>query len=257
MDFSKINRSTTELKLNQKGFTTVLFLSFIPILVTLILAMVFSHFLTKNWMQSLHICRTELLATQDQVSKSLKMLMDLNPQVKVLRAALIQAYIELAAAIASENYAWAARVQKRILEIQRQQRAIAKIQKALILTSNAQMASGPMKVISKILSQDRENQKLLPDFIKFKVGNIIPSYQVLAVKPDGPDSPPIYELKNNFIELQALNVSWISHFRTSDKGPIKWITNTHSKKDSCGVSLEKKGEKFQPILKGDRAQLSF
>lgn len=258
MDFSKINQSPeSQIIRSEKGFSTVLFLSFLPILLTAFLAILFSQYLTKNWMQSMHICRTELLATQTQVSKTLKTLMDLNPQVKLLRAALIQAYVELAAAIASENYAWAARVQKRILDIQRQQRAIAKIQKALLLTANARMAAGPMKVASRILAQDRENQFRMPDFFKFKIRNIQPFPQVLAVQPDSSDSPPVYELKSNFTDSQALNVSWISVFTTNDKGPIQWITNSHSKKDSCGVSLEQKGSTFQPVLKGDKAQLNF
>lgn len=255
MDTAKISRFSTYRPLrNEEGFALVLFLGLLPIIISAMLILLFSQYLVKNWMESMHICRTELLATQKRTSLPLRSLMALNPQVKLLRIAMIQAQAELAAALASQNYGWAANVQKRILQIQKQQRLIAMTQKTLIATADALMIAGPMQTLQKLISQDLRNRSRLPDFFKFRIQQITPNHQRLAVRPDSSDSPPVYELKENFRRQQALNISWISVFSTTERGPLKWITNTHKKKDSCEASLEAEGQQsFHEILNGDKA----
>jgi hypothetical protein len=105
MGLPRSNQSSSQTNLkDQKGFATVLLLTFLPVLLAGLFFLLFSQYYLKNWMQSLYICRTELLSAQEMTAKYLKRLMDLNPMAKSLRLALQMAQIQLAAAIAIENY---------------------------------------------------------------------------------------------------------------------------------------------------------
>ena len=80
----------------QNGFASMMFLSVLPVLLAGLLFLLFSQYYLKNWMQSLHICRTELLKTQESVGGTLEKLMGLNKEALSLRTQKRLAYIELA-----------------------------------------------------------------------------------------------------------------------------------------------------------------
>lgn len=237
---------------NQQGFANIAFLSFLPILVISFLTLLFSQYLTKNWMQALHTCRTELLSTQNQVGKDLKRLMEMNKVAGSLRMALQAAYVELAAAIAAENPGWVAKVRWQIQQIKTQQKILDASQKTVIALANFKLNAGVYQVMQKIYKQNAENQARLPDFFRFQIKNILPFPTLLAVRPDKADIAPVYELKQKFNEAQAIHVSWISYFQTTDKGPLKWLINSHSKEQYCQVTLKPEGNNFLEVLKEDR-----
>lgn len=230
----------------------VLALSLIPILLAAGFAFLFSSHLLKNWMQSLHICRTELLKTQSEAKESLDRLLALNKLATSLRLQLQFARIQRLAALASHNYPLAAQALARILAIQSQQRTLDQIQKKIILMANYQMSSGLFKVVSRLRAQDAENLMRATPIFKFRIDSIRTFPKTLAVHPDLPDVAPVYELDNDFSRSQGLSVSWNSRFETnSNKGP-RWIQNQHSKKDHCAVSLEKQNGTFKEVLIEDR-----
>lgn len=250
---SRSNQPATADRLNsQKGFATALLLVALPALLAGLMFFVFSGFLVKNWMQSLHTCRSELMRTQELASQDLNALMKLNPLAKTLRLRLKLAYIKLAAAIAHYNWGMAAQARLEIAQIQAQQRQLDLTQKALIQMANVKMAMGLYKAYQSLRMQNQINQTRIPWFFSFRIDPRPPSPVLLAVKPDIPEVAPVYELKNPFSRSQALSLSWISSFASGKGDKMLWIQNRHSKKDYCSVSLEEKGSSFAVKMIADR-----
>jgi hypothetical protein len=226
----------------------MMFLSVLPVLLVGLLFLLFSQYYLKNWMQSLYICRTELLKTQNGVGDTLEKLMGLNKQALSLRTQRRLAYIELAEAIAAENPALVSQAWRKIRLIERQQKALDLQQKSLIWTANSKMQGGLQKVSQKLRLQDQKNQALLPPFFSFRIHGISSLPRTLAVRPDQPDTAPIYELENDFTQKQSLNISWISEFQTTSRESVQWISNHHTLKQNCSASLIANGSKFEPTL---------
>lgn len=242
---------------SERGFAQTFFISLLPILLAGFLVVLFSQFFLKNWMQSLHICRTELLHSQKKASIPLKNLLELNKLAKSLRIALAMAKAQLALAIATKNPGLAAKAIADITRIEGQRRQLGLLQKTLILQANGEMARGLTAAVSKIRRQSSSLQSRLPDFLAYRIHTIRPVPAVLAVKPDRPDVAPVYELLPEFTRRQALHISWISQFQTRKQEQHKWIRNHHRKYDSCGASLDPSGKGFQEVLHGDKSSLKL
>lgn len=226
----------------------MMFLSVLPVILAGLLFLLFSQYYLKNWMQSLHICRTELLRTQASVSKTLEKLMALNKTAIALRIELIAAKAELASAIASENPALVLKAWRKLRAVQRQQKLLDQEQKFLIWTANANMLKGTQKVSQKLRLQDQKNQSTISNLFSYRIHSILSQPNQLAVKPDKPDTAPVYELENDFTRKQALHVSWISEFETTSKGASQWLSNHHRKNQSCSASLEEDGTSYKQTL---------
>jgi hypothetical protein len=238
---------------NDKGFALVFLISLLPILLAAGLFLLFSQYLVQNWMQSLHICRTELLSTQKRAAQDLSTLMSLNSVAQGLRIALTAAKVELAAATVSMDPIMIAKATANIAKIKRQQQQLDGVQKALISKADLAMSAGVQKVRFLLQAQDLRMKARLPDFFSFHLRQIRLQASPLAVKPDVPELAPVYELKPQFEEAQALSVSWISEFHTNSSERSQWIHQKHQKKDFCSSSLKENGKQYQPILKAGRS----
>jgi len=242
---------------NQRGFAQAFFISLLPILLAGFLVILFSQFFLKNWMQSLHTCRVELLTSQQKTKRHLKQLMDLNTLAKSLRLALMAARARLAVATASQNWPMVAEATRAIIQIEAKRKQLGLLQKSLILQANFEMAKGVESVARKIRQQSQHLQNKLPKFLAFRIHSIRPQPSLLAVQPDRPDTAPVYELQTQFKDRQALHVSWISEFQTRKEERYQWLLNHHKKQDGCSASLEPKGKDFQEILHEGRSFLKL
>jgi len=255
MDLQRPNQLTaSKILRRQNGFASTIFLSILPVLLAGLFFLLFSQYYLKNWMQSLHICRTKLLETQASVGKTLEKLMALNSEARALRIALQVAYAELATGIATENPGLIAKATRDIARIKRLQKNLDLLQKSHIWAGNTEMLSGIQKVARNLRTQDQWNRAHLPDFFTFRIHRIMTFPKVLAVKPDRPEIAPVYELQNDFTHEQSLNVSWISEFQTQSKNreTLRWLSNHHNIKQSCSASLKSEGRSFPPTLSEDK-----
>lgn len=248
------NCSSHSAKINSnEGFASILMLTALPVLLAALMFFAYSSFLVKNWMQSLHICRSGLIQTQKEVAVDLEALLRLNPLAQTLRLRLKMAYIKLAAAIASQNWGVAAQARIEISQIKAQQKKLDIAQKLLIQKANLRMKTGSFKVYQELRSQNTFIAQRLPWFFSFSIQAQMPRPNVLAVKSDTPEMAPVYELKNAFERLQALSVSWISRFASGEQKDMKWISNKHIRKDSCSITLSSKDNlSFYPQMIEDK-----
>jgi hypothetical protein len=248
MAFQRQHSTATQKSLgNEKGFVTVFALSLMPLILAAGFAVFFSYFLSQNWMQSLHSCRTVLLETQESAGKDIERLLSMNSTAKALRLSLAASQTALAAALAHLNFPVAIQLSKTIKQIRHQQRLLDQAQKAVLLSAKYKMAMGIFRAKQALARQNLQVQKRLPSFFRFSITDVRQSHPHLAVKPDSPDLAPVYELEPGFKDRQALHLSWKSQFTTKGREQ-KWFNNTHQKKDACSASLKEQTGKFQAVL---------
>lgn len=249
------SRSNSASSLSDKGFITFLALTLLPLILTMGLALLATQYLTKNWIQSLHICRTELLKTQDQTSSHLQNLLRLNPQALALRTALRIAQAQYLAAAAT-NPPLAAALLVRIASLQRQRVILDRAQRALIMQANFQMSQGLLQVHQRLRDQNYNNQTRLPKFLRYSIQPMPWKPKTLAIHPDRPDIAPIYELNHNFQGDQSLSVSWRSQFAIHLSAETSWFKNQNQKIDGCSATLRMPSKnsfnRFEPVLSEDR-----
>ncbi len=254
MELQRSNRfASAKILEKQNGFASIVFLTILPALLAGLLFLLFSQYFLKNWMQSLYICRTELLETQKAAGKEIRNLMALNIQAATLRIQLAQAKAELAAATLVVDEIGIARAMAKIANIEKKQFRLDRQQRRIIAQAESRMNQGLQKVARELRSQNTWNQQHIPSSISFRIHSIRPIPKKLAVKPDKSEIAPVYELENDFSAAQALNVSWKSEFQTTSKGMSQWISNHHVKSQSCSASLKESGLfGYQEILKEDK-----
>lgn len=236
-------------KKSESGFAVVSFVATLPLLLLLITFLLFNHFLIRNWSESLHICRTELLSTQKQAIVPLKSLLLLNHPIKILRIKKIQAQASLALALAAQNPAAVAQLEQEILEITRQQNIIFNQQQNLIYTANTILSTGPQIAAAKLFRQNSFVQMRLPQFFDFSIKNISAQSSQVAVQSDGSERPSLYKLHPQFTKKQTVSLNWISTFSTQKMRSVLWIPNSHFKKDSCSASLLPEGDNSESFSK--------
>ena len=191
--------------LNEDGFITFFILGMIPILFAAGISLCYAQYLTGNWMQS---------------------------------KALHTAKLQRAAAIASQNPVAEIAAEAKIEAITLEQLSIHHEQQQLIQIANQKMSSAVYKVRQLLFKQNQEMQQRIPSAFKFKIENIQPRSNELAVTPDAPTIPPVYELKYDFMNEQTLSVNWNTSFLTTDARTKKWFHINLKKHDGCAASLE-------------------
>lgn len=237
---------------NEDGFATFFILGMIPIIFAAGISLCYAQYLTGNWMQAKHTCRVELLNKQKEVAPLLSQLLSLNPRIKKLRIALHIAKLQRAAAIASQNPVAEIAAEAKITAISLEQLSIHNDQQQLIQAANQKMSSAVYKVRQLLFLQNQEMQQRMPSLFKFNIENIQLHSNELAVIPDSPTVPPVYELKYDFINEQTLSVNWNTSFLTTDIRTKKWFHINLKKHDGCAASLEQDNQQFNYRLNEDK-----
>lgn len=237
---------------SQSGYALILFITLLPVIMASLTFLFCSQYLTKNWSQSFHICRSELFKVQTSVAQNLEQLLKLNSQAKSLRVALGLAQAKLAFAMVKADPLLIAAATKEISKINKQKKQLDIIQKSIINHANLKLKAGTWRVTQKLKKQNSENQISASSFMKIQISPIKSISNRLAVVPDNSDLAPVYELKNPFSDNQMLSVSWKTYFETGLKGEMPWLQNRYQKVSSCTVTLRKKDNKFLPQIRRDK-----
>jgi hypothetical protein len=189
--------------------------------------------LIQDRMHLITVCRTESLKTQTEVEPLIHALMNLNPLARLLRLQLLEAELQLAAAISSYNYPEAARQSHEIRRIRKQQHELEDKQKNIIKLANTKLYAGTFSAYLKLQAAFQEIKNKDQDWAKveFLQGN--PTIPKLAVRREDQDLAPPYYEKDQFEKRQETAQSWTQTYNA--KGFFKF---THKSQSQCHATLE-------------------
>lgn len=197
----------------------------------------------------LHICRSQLLDVQNQVGKKISQLMTLNSTVhalraedKAARAALVAALISVMPPAIAAAKAWNESVllRKNLIRLR---------QKSLLLSGRWQLQSALFKTKKSIQEELEQRKNKISGLWYMQRGPITSSLAKMSVVPDyaGTDLPT-YRPSANFIQAQALQITWNFELQLKNQELKKWVPSKIIKKDSCVASLEENSDSFQSVL---------
>lgn len=221
---------------SEKGFATILLLTLAPVLVAGGLVVLFCFSFLKSDMAVLNICRAEQLQVQNQVGKTLTKLLALNPKARKLRASEKLARTKLQWALSIGNPYAVAAAEARLLQVQLQRQALALRQKALIQSANLRFSMAAPQLSRNLALEWRKHNAPLQPWMHSSLRIVSSKVPQLAVKPDFPDTAPVYEPVPHFEEAQ----SWAHSWQVKVQGKA-WIKNFLNFKGgfqrSCATSL--------------------
>jgi len=259
MEIQRRDRSSVEILKNKHGFALILMLALMPLIMSAMIAYLLLNTSLQTWMNSLHLCRTQLLETQNQVGRDLDELLQTNNLVKTVRTQIVTTQLAIVAATAAYQLYAVPPLQKALLGFQQEERAIGALQKGLIVSANAKMKLGSLNAQRKIQAQYRDLAPKMIEFVSLKLVSSRYATKRLAVKADRPSAPAaVYELENNFKQRQSLSVFWTTEIKIIDSQWSKnWFRFSSQKSESCSSTLEKKDEQWKSILNEDKSLLKY
>lgn len=236
---------------NNKGFTTVLMMSLLPALLAAgTLVFLFYSFLRSD-LATLNACRTQQLKLQAEAGQHLKLLLELNPQAAALRDEEQTAEEALAEAEASMDPPAVMTAQAELIRVQSERRALGQKQKALIDGANSSLKNGGEHLQQHLTQVWNHEQGPLRSWWQADLRLRSARVPRLSVKPDAPDTAPVYEPVPQFEDAQTWAQNWQLALQT--KG---WTQNFLPLKlnfeRSCASSLYEKENSWVARLKKDK-----
>lgn len=259
MEIQGRHRTSAQILKTQHGFALVLMLALMPLIMSAMIAYLLLNTTLQTWMNSMHICRTELLETQSQVGLDLEKLMQTNDAVRTVRTQILTTQLAIVAATAAYQFYAVPPLQKTLLFFQQEERALGVLQKGLIASATAKMNIGSMNAQRKIQAQYRDLAPKLIEFVSIKLLSSRSVMKRLAVKADRPSAPAaVYELENNFKQRQTLSVFWTTEMKIIEsQWSNNWFRFKTQKSESCASTLEQEDKQWKSILNEDKPLLKY
>lgn len=221
----------------------VLLLTLLPVGIGLLFAVHFALAFIQFELRQNHSCRTALIPAQNQAGEMLGQLLNLNPEAAELRVLEFQAKLLLQAAIASENPPAIASAKLYLNSIQTKRSILGQKQKQLIRAGDQMLNNGFWKAKTQLMKDQKD---FLPSLRPLLTGEYQPQFGTpsqMAVRPDFPDTAPVYMLKNNFESQQALVQKWQYSFHVH---PVlkSFLQGHFAFAKDCSVTLEQRNLKW-------------
>lgn len=223
---------------NSRGEITLL-LALLPLLIAVTITLIASSILTNEWLRLNSLCRYSLLQIQSSNAQTITKLIKLNPLAQSLRReyqiakeALKNAPGPLKAAAA----AYLASVVTRQISLRTQQ---------LSLISKNKVST--LQKISKLKNEFQTSHQVSRPILALE------TYPKNSLSPD-------YRAKINFSHEQFMSAQFKLTIQSLLPG---WLIQNYKfnflqkLQGSCGATIEKRGEKWLPILKKDRSLLKL
>lgn len=236
----------TSLK-NRNGFAVVLIMALLPC----VLAGFLLCFSTVGFIQTdlalKYQCRSLGESTQDKVRPLLTALLALNPLAVQLRIELAQAMAEIAAAIATENPVALAKAKDHYNRVVQKRQELDYKQKQLINNSNRLLRQGHQFTRLQLGRLGATSSNVL---LKMQLTSVRGEAPRLAVRPDVPDTAPIYNPLPDFETQQALAHEW--QYRLQVQAPFSaFLKGSFTFKKACAVTLTEENALWRTkIIKG-------
>lgn len=226
---------------NQKGSALAIILALLPVFLAGCILCFSLLGLIQNDLAMKFQCRSEGQKGQQKVSPLLKSLLALNPHALALKAELIAATAEVAAAwdpiSSARALAHLKKVRQKRLELDRKQKQLIKQSNLLLLQTHSSTSRGLRRTgstASNIL-------------LKTELNSVRGKAPKLAVRPDSSDIAPTYSLVDDFENKQALAHEW--QYRVQVRPPFSnFLKGEFTFKKACAVSLAKENSSWHPKI---------
>ena len=214
--------------------------------------MAFSFYFIQVKVQLRASCLSQGLEIEKKLIRSEKKLFELNGLSTLLRTQLLQSYILIAAATASENYAEAAKLLIEIQNIKSKQRQLDQTQKLIINTANAMATLELTNLQGKIQKNSLEKSSIWNFYLKNLFNFQLLKIPKLAVHPDSDDIAPNYELDSDYKQTQK--VAYVSQlfFNTRSEAQKVLLSNTLYTSVCELVPDKNEGEKWRIEISMDK-----
>lgn len=239
--------------MNDRGSVSLAVLILTPLILASLALLAASYLLIKNDGDLRHLCRVQLLDSQERVRVILKNLMSLNKEARLLRRKrqIAERAVAMAPSPGEKTLALAA-LELVVIE----QATLAARQQTLILRGRHESNIAPRATrhaIERTLRRARWVQSDSREALGFRSDLSVGSFDVVADPPGSPT--PDYNPSPRFSEHQRMRVVW--SFQISGLLP-KWIQMLLKEprlkfQANCSASLEGKGDKWQPKLTVDKS----
>ena len=252
--FSKKASSTLIYKLTKKrnGFSSILLLTILPLFTLIIFSIAFTFYFIQTKVQLRSVCLSHGVELEKKLVQSEKKLFKLNNVSNMLRTQLLQAYILLAAATASENYAEAAKIFIEIQKIKSKQSQLDRTQKLIIESANT-IAMLDLQMLQQKIQEDNRQRSSTWNFYLKNLFNIqLQQSPRLAVHPDSDDVAPNYELDSDYKQTQRLVYKSQLFFYTSNEAQRILLSNTFYSSTCELIPHNDEGEKWHIEINMDK-----
>lgn len=230
---------------SHEGSVLTQILVLLPILLSALLGLTTFLYSLKIWKEEYHLCRTEAIQLQQELSTSLSQILRLNVLARSLQIAETTAKVVLAAAITSMNPKAIIAATKALRKIESKQKLLGLKQKAWIQRGRLFLIKRQLKLRTTIAAR---HSPLSAESLRIK------SPSPLAISPAKPHPrAPVYRLQEPFLELQSIQLRWQANL-LSRLNPE--ISGLHSMQDhgefsfriTCKATLQKQEQRWIPRL---------
>ncbi len=242
--------------MNQNGFAQVLFISLLPILISIFML----TFIGANYIhlqtRAETTCITEQMKAQKHAAMAINFLLDLNPIVIALK------WIERGSTVAEVITTITNLLVSRIISalskmVKLARKFIDKFQKTLITATNANIYTTTFFRIPQLIKTIIDEHFRVFQFWLNTESSIIPTniYQ-LAIKADSNDVAPSYSIVRNKVKHMVTYNSWTIKLKPLETFK-NFISGQHQATRSCGVKLVERNQRWQPQIAEDSLLRNF
>lgn len=208
------------------GFALVGFLTMMPALLAIFLATASMALLVREFTRTQTVCKNHLFNMQDDISKQLNKLINLNPKALKLRLQYKRAKKQFLMAAASGNPVRIAMAEARLVAIELERSVLDTQQNNIITQANSISHSSTIKLRHELKQQQIEVE-----------------LKSLAIRPDilG-DLAPAYITLPNFRQKQTVHAQYFWKMPS-------WIKNQETEFFfACAASIEKRSDFYRATL---------
>ncbi len=234
---------------NSSGSAAVFILSILPLFFLIFTSFSMTGYLIQLKSRVRATCVQQSIAIQKEIIGFEKKLFALNPLSTLLRARMILAVAELAAA--SGNPIAVAIALEKINSIRNQQEKLDLTQKSLIKTAQFKSQLATYQLLSNIKNHFQDMGRFWKFYLSATNALFISQHPQIAVEPDFDDLAPNYGLKADYKTTQQLVLSWHHSYRTN-KNAQQILSSANRFEFSCGAGPNQKGKQWSVEIKGDK-----
>jgi hypothetical protein len=236
------------MKLSEKGSASLYLIYITPVLMAAVFVLYFVFSFSDTNLELTNTCLKEQLKIQEQVKKSLHSLFALNPKAESLRMQYRKAKLQLIAAQASGNSAAAAAARLK-MSILWQKRCLLDLQqKSLIQAVNSYLHSSQIRLLRKMSSLSSEKEIQFSFLANLSVKHLKFKTVTLAVTPDSKEPAPVYSFSENFLEEQALEMTWNLKFESHGIS-ANFLTSSADYPQSCSTTINNQEDTWPTVTR--------